>query len=172
MANKVYPDFNIVLGDYNGFKRVCNIMLLTNSKEIFLQVRDYYNGNLLDGGLCFKLREFTWFLNHCIVKRNPTALWASKLCEIYYECDKLTGNFINVYQRTNTRRSIFVFHRNEVQNLFNRRNEITAHARDWLERSPASTTEISKTTNESSGFQLWIDEPMDISVEPQTIELQ
>ena len=175
MANKVYPDFKLILGDYNGFKRITNIMLITNTKEKFIQIRDYYNGKLLGGGLCFKWCEFSWLLNHCVKKSEASGLWASKNCEIYYECDKLTGDFINVYQKTKNRRSLLVFHRNEIKHLFDKKNDISKYASESLEQclSHASMfNDMKSSTNASIESRDWTEEPMDMDVEPQAINFQ
>ena len=177
MANKVYPDFKLILGDYNGFKRIMNIMLITNTKEIFIQIRDYYNGKILDGGLCFKWRELSWLLDHCVKKCKASGLWSSKdMCfEIYFERDKLTGDFINVYQKTNTRRSLLVFHRNEIKHLFDNKNDIIKYATDSLDEylnAAPMFNDMKSSTNASIESRDWTDEPIDMDVEPQTIGFQ
>ena len=165
MISKVYPDYNLIIGDYNGYQRVLKIMIMTQTKDIFILIRDYFNGNLLQGGLCFKYNEFTWFLKHSMVKGNPSAVKTSKHCDIYYECDKLSGNFINVYQRTKTRRSILLFSRGEVQLLFEKNNEILNFARDSLNKIFAEETK--QSTTKSEDWTEIIDKETDLECEPE-----
>ena len=176
MADKVYPDFRIITGDYNGFKRVMNIMLMTNTKEVFIQIRDYYNnGDPVNDGLCFRWREFIWFLDHSISKRDPYGIFASKKGEIFYDCDKISGNFINVYQRIKVHRSIIIFHRSEIQHLFDRKQEIIDTFEEALkeyENPSQKFNDLKSSTNTCIESRDWTEEPMDLNEEPQAINLQ
>ena len=98
--------------------------------------------------------------------KNSFGLLYSTKYEIYYRLDNITGNYITIYQRMKNKRSSLIFHRNELKHLYLKKNYIYKLARDCIDNSP--TPQISQPTN----LEEWFEEPMDIDVEPQAIDLQ
>jgi hypothetical protein len=142
-ANKIFSEYSLGLSMFNGVNRQLSIYFLkydTNT-EIFIQIKDYVNNSGIDSGICFKLREFIWFINAIGYRNKPKDLYKNKNVEIFYEVNRVYNSFVSVYQKTKktSKTSIFLLSMQDVYVMNNHKVDIIKYARDGamvLQRQP------------------------------------
>lgn len=168
MSLKIVSDFSFQISKSGNYIRELTLFanLYKDYEEKFIQIKDYCGVQLQPNGLCFKVKEFIWFINQIGVKNRNTSIFKTKSSKIYYQ---QVYDLICVYQETPRKSTIFVFNINEIIRICNNKSEILAQVRELCsDKSECMDIDVEPPIKKAKYSN--IDEPLNIRFSNYNIE--